>query len=133
MQTLTLIRGLPGSGKSTLAKKLAERDNAVWIETDMFWGPDYEFAFARLGEAHQWCQDETRRNLSFEMDVVVSNTFTTKKELQPYFDIAAEFGIKPQVVLCQGSWGSVHNVPEETLARMKARFEYDVSQMLEES
>jgi hypothetical protein len=61
----------------------------------------------------------------------VSNTFTTKKELQPYFDIAKEYGIIPTVILCQNSFGSVHNVPEETLKRMADRFEYDIGELYE--
>ena len=126
---LLLIRGLPGSGKSTLAKNLIG-----WyghLETDQFWGKDYAFDVTKLGEAHKWCQDETRKLLTRGFSPVVSNTFTTKKELQPYFDIAKEFGIIPTVILCQNSFGSVHNVPEETLKRMADRFEYDIGDLYE--
>lgn len=126
---LILVRGLPGSGKSTLARTYCAYRCWQHLETDQFWGPDYNFDFARLGEAHQWCKDETRKFLNVGVSVAVSNTFTTKKELQPYFDIAAEFGITPQVILCQGKWGNVHNVPEEVLVKMKNRFEYDISDM----
>lgn len=128
MRKLVLIRGLPGSGKSTLAKSLK---GFVHLETDQFWGPDYKFDVSKLGEAHAWCQAQTRKWLKDE-DVVVSNTFTTIKELRPYFDIANEFGITPNVILAEGDFGNVHNVPEETLARMKARFVYDISSMYSE-
>ena len=55
---LLLVRGLPGSGKSTLAKNLI---GWYWhLETDQFCGKDYAFDIAKLGEAHKWCQDQTR-------------------------------------------------------------------------
>ncbi len=129
---LVLVRGLPGSGKSTIAKNLTG-----WyhhLETDMFWMKDgeYNFDVNRLHEAHMWCQNETRRLMTVGFSPVVSNTFTTKKELKPYFEIAKEFGIVPTVILCQNDWGNIHNVPEETLERMKARFAYDISDMYSE-
>lgn len=126
---LLLVRGLPGSGKSTLAKNLI---GWYWhIETDQFWMQDGEYKFdaSKLGEAHAWCQEKTRKLLTDGFSPVVSNTFTTKKELKPYFDIAKEFDIVPTVILCQSSWGNIHNVPEETLKRMAARFEYDISDL----
>lgn len=128
MRKLVLIRGLPGSGKSTMAKSLK---NFVHLETDQFWGPEYKFDVSKLGEAHVWCQDETRKWLK-DFDVVVSNTFTTKKELRPYFEIAKEFDITPNVYLAEGNFGSVHDVPEETIKRMETRFEYDISSMYSE-
>ena len=95
MAKLTLVRGIPGSGKSTLAKALTEGSDAVHLETDMFWMVDgeYKFDINRLREAHEWCRTETRKHLKSGMDVVVSNTFTTIKELRPYFDLAKEFDI----------------------------------------
>lgn len=128
---LILVRGLPGSGKSTLAKTLSFLGNIPHLETDMFWGEDYKFDIARIKEAHEWCQQQTRESLKLVNTVIVSNTFTTKKELAPYFDIAKEFGITPTVILCQNKFGNVHNVPQETLDRMTARFEYDISELFE--
>ena len=126
---LVLVRGLPGSGKSTLAKNLIG-----WyhhLETDMFWmqGDEYVFDASKLGEAHAWCQNQTRDLMTKGFSPVVSNTFTTKKELKPYFDIAKEFDVVPTVILCQSQWGNIHNVPEETLKRMETRFEYDIKDL----
>ena len=126
---LILARWLPGSGKSTIAKDIAYSLNAYHFETDMFWGADYKPDMARLSEAHQWCQDKTHLALQNYSSVVVSNTFTTKKELKPYFDMAKSLGATPQIILCQGAWGSIHNVPQETLNRMAARFEYDIAEL----
>jgi predicted kinase len=124
---LILVRGLPGSGKSTVAKKIGGRH----LEADMYFmeGGEYKFDANRIRDAHEWCQSETRRNLEIGNSVVVSNTFTTIKELRPYFDIAKEFNIVPSVITCHNQFANVHNVPEETLARMKARFATDVSEL----
>lgn len=126
---LTLIRGLPGSGKSSVASMFK---GYIHLETDQFWGPNYEFDRSRLGEAHAWCQAETRKwLLEWRTSVVVSNTFTTKEEMAPYFAIAKEAGIVPQVILCQGQWNSIHKVPADVIERMADRFEYDISDLYE--
>lgn len=131
MASLTLVRGIPGSGKSTLAKVLTWGTDSYHLETDQYWMVDgeYKFDFNRLREAHEWCQSETAKLLTLDVDVVVSNTFTTIKEMRPYFDIAKEFNIVPQVVTCHAQYGNVHNVPEETLAKMQARFVYDLTEL----
>lgn len=127
---LILIRGLPGSGKSTLAKQYA-LNGYSHIETDMFWGPNYEFDVTRLREAHEWCQERTRMLLDTtdSKGVVVSNTFSSCWELGAYFDMAEDRGIKPQVILCQGSWNNVHDCPEDVIDRMRNRFDYDLSSL----
>jgi predicted kinase len=128
---LLLIRGLPGSGKSTLAKNLI---GWYWhLETDQFWMVDgeYKFEYTRLAEAHKWCLDKTREMMTHGQSPVVSNTFTTKKELKPYFDLAKEFGIVPTVMVCQSNWGNIHNVPEEKLKQMAERFEFDIGELYE--
>lgn len=95
----------------------------------MYWGPDYKFDFGKLHVAHQWCQSETKRYLQEGDSVIVSNTFTMLRELKPYFEIAKEFNIVPQVIVCQNEFGNVHNVPEETMKRMKERFAFDISEL----
>ena len=130
---LTLVRGFPGSGKSTIAKSLDIQLTSQHIETDMYWERwgGYHFDTTKLKQAHEWCQENTEILLRNGYDVIVSNTFTTKKELRPYFEISKKFDIVPQVILCQGQYGNVHNVPKEVLQRMKARFEYDISELYE--
>lgn len=131
MSKLILVRGMPGSGKSTLANKLVPSMVDKHFEADQYFVVEgkYVFSIEKLGRAHEWCQNKTASALRDGYSVVVANTFTTTKELKPYFEIAKPFEIIPQVILCQASFGSIHCVPEETIHRMKTRFEYDISSL----
>lgn len=129
---LTLIRGLPGSGKSTLAKALlVAQGRAVTkhIEADMFFERDgpYKWDGMKIGEAHEWCQEQVNDFLFYKFNVIVSNTFTRNFEMERYVDMAKEHKAKLQIILCQGNFGSIHGVPEKTLKHMAGRFEYDIS------
>lgn len=131
MTTLTLIRGLPGSGKSTLAKQLLKA-NSFHIEADMYFvnsDGKYEFDIAKIGSAHAWCQQETELMMHYGRDVIVSNTFTTLRELRPYFDIASKYCVVPHVILCQGNYKNVHDVPIETMEKMRNRLQLDISSL----
>lgn len=130
-QELILIRGLPGSGKSTLAGRLIQYQPLFHIESDMFWGPGYNFDSSRLKEAHDWCFDVTERSIKGGWGCVVSNTFTTKSELERYFQLAQRFDITPHVILCQGTYKSIHGVPENILEAMARRFKYDLTELFE--
>lgn len=118
---LVLIRGLPGSGKSTLAKSMA---GYLHIETDMYFieNGEYKFDSSLIAEAHRWCQRLTKYALK-TVSVVVSNTFTQKWEMQPYFDMAAELGVPVRVIEATGNFKNIHGVPEAAIERMRARWE----------
>lgn len=93
MPTLILIRGLPGSGKSTIAKKMT-LGGFVHVEADMFFeddNEDYRFNPAHIKEAHRWCQEMTEEFMECGLDVVVSNTFTQKWEMDPYMKLADKY------------------------------------------
>ena len=129
---LLLVRGVPGSGKSTLAKNLI---GWYWhLETDQFWVKDgaYTFDASRLTEAHVWCLEKAERLMMDGFSPVVSNTFTTKREMRPYFDLAKKFGIVPTVITCQNRFGSIHNVPQSVYDAMVERFEYDIEELFHE-
>lgn len=126
MAKLTLIRGLPGSGKSTRADLEAGLTGAIHLEADMYYvGVDgvYRFDPNQIHVAHKHCRDACRSLIALGYSVVVSNTFTRINEIQPYKDIAHGFGADFEVIECTGSYGNIHNVPEETLERMRNRWE----------
>lgn len=139
MKNLTIVRGLPGSGKSYLARlltmcsprSLRHGVQAVQFEADQFMFVDGVYAFdaSRLHMAHTKCYDKADEYLSLNYHVYVSNTFTTKKELKPYFELALKYGIIPTVICTQSSFGSIHNVPEDVMVKMKARFCHDISEL----
>lgn len=142
MAALILVRGIPGSGKSTLARHLVTTHQMLRVfgtvfhyEADMYFMDNhgnYNFDASKLYDAHKWCQEKTRGVLEQNGTVIVSNTFTTKKELKPYFDLAREFGIVPVVYLAQNQFQNVHNVPADKLQAMRDRFQYDISELFGE-
>jgi hypothetical protein len=53
---------------------------------------------------------------------MVTNTFTTMKEMQAYLDVAGRLDIKLKVVEMRTQYGSIHGVPEATMEKMRARW-----------
>lgn len=128
-QKLIIIRGLPGSGKSTKAKSIIDEVDYIGYsyahyEADMFWGNDYNFNIDYLYAAHQWCYSNVLKSLLIDRKeiVIVSNTFTTKQEVYKYVDLALELGVDYEIITCKGEYGSIHDVPDEAIKRMKDRW-----------
>ena len=94
----------------------------------MFFVEDGKYFFDKdlLRQAHAWCQRMTHSALYRNDPVIVSNTFVKPSELTPYFDIAEKFDILPVVILMQSNFGSVHDVPTETLFKMRKNFCYNI-------
>lgn len=117
---LVLIRGLPGSGKSTMAKVLSMVGYAHF-EADQFFEVNgvYQYDATRVRVAHDWCKTMTRQALSAGKRVVVSNTFTTLSELEPYLAMTDNV----RVIEARGRWENQHGVPAETLERMALRWQ----------
>lgn len=119
---LTLIRGLPGSGKSTLAKSL----NAKHIEADLYFiNPQGKYIFnpVELAAAHKWCEKRCEEYLQRNVDVVVANTFIKQWELQKYRDLAIKYNAELSIIVCNGQYQSIHNVPANTILKMKRSWE----------
>ena len=129
MHTLYLIRGIPGSGKSSLATSMEESGMVDWaFEADQYFvdilTKEYKFDASKLIAAHEWCQQLTKRWLGFKMNVAVSNTSTTEKEVEVYRKIAEETGANfvSIVVESRHKGKNVHNVPSEKIEQMRNRF-----------
>jgi len=130
---LILLRGLPGAGKSTFANFIWQ--SGVIFEADQYFYDNegnYNFDATKLGAAHKDCQSRVEQamkdheeNPQYYPEIVVSNTSTTEKELQPYIDLANKYDYKVVSLIVENRHGnkSVHNVPDEKLEQMKNRFQ----------
>lgn len=133
MSKLIIIRGLPGSGKSTFAEdyinifgELLEKNGhpTVHIEADMFFVDvmgNYNYDASKIKDAHDWCQEQTKKFLNNGIDVIVSNTFTRKWELEPYMKM-----VDPEDIIIYtmtDNYGNIHGVPPEVIEKMKERWE----------
>lgn len=124
MAKLTIVRGIPGSGKSTWAKTNRQ---CMLIENDMFlyengkyiWTPD------RQKRAIDLCFSITADLLSKGIDVVVCNTFTKRRYIKTYIDLAKENNADVEVIKVIGrpEWKNIHNVPAPVYENMKSHFE----------
>lgn len=122
MKILYIIRGVPGSGKSTLAHKLT--DNVVEADQFMYVNGEYKWAATKLHYAHSMCKRTVEDYMIEGRDVIaVANTFIKRKDVQPYIDLAEEYGYKVIQKVCTGNYQNVHNVPQETVDKMRKKFE----------
>ena len=122
---LYLLRGLPGAGKSTIGKNL----KTVNFEADQYFldeNSNYNFDVTKLKDAHKWCQDRVKNCMVEGLkNISVSNTFTQEWEMEAYYNLAREYGyiVFSIVVENRHNGKNLHNVPTETLEKMKNRFE----------
>lgn len=134
-KTLILLRGLPGCGKTTLADELiTDPYNGFGFGvmlaaddyfTDEFTG-EYTFDPSKLSQAHEQCRQRCETCMRNDVGrIVVHNTFTTKKEMKPYYDLAKEHGYMVHSLIVENRHGgeNTHNVPEHSLERMEQRFD----------
>lgn len=129
MKLLILIRGVPGSGKSTLARRIV-CSNATAVgpfEADTFMTDptgEYRFDPARLGFAHGQCLKSVENAMvAGHPTIVQSNTNITRKDMQPYIDLATTFGYVVQEITVKANFENTHGVPPEKVEQMRARFQ----------
>ena len=125
MKKLLIVRGISGSGKSTFVEDLVS-DDIEWCEADWYFGSfdNYKFDHTKLKDAHAWCQCQIESHMKNGTEkVVVSNTFTTEREMKPYLNLAEKYGytVFTVVVEKRNENKDVHNVPEETRQKQAER------------
>lgn len=129
-KTLIILRGVPGSGKTTLAKQLLKeysrgKTTSHW-EADMYFtGEDgvYRWDKNLLPLAHEWCQNKVRESLKNCDVVIVSNTNIRREDVETYVKIARDAQAEAKVFRVEGRFKNVHNVPEETVKKMRRGFQ----------
>ena len=139
MKQLVIIRGLPGAGKSTFAQEYAMVLHAARIvvkgpfEADQYFinsqTGEYVFDATKLGTAHQICFNNVDLFMQQNTEcVIVSNTFTTERELKPYLALAEKMNYKVVSIVVENRHGnkSIHNVPDEAMDKMRNRFSLKV-------
>ena len=125
-KALFLIRGLPGSGKTTLAESLDI--DAIVAADDYFYdeGGNYNFDAAKLPDAHGFCKNRVCVCMENEVEkIAVTNTFTKEGEMEPYILLAETYEYTVFTIIVENRHGnkSIHNVPSETIDKMRNRFQ----------
>lgn len=124
MQHLILFRGLPGSGKSALAQLLCD---VVLSADDYHIQPDGSYCYdpARIRDAHRQCQSNVTSAIRLGIQRIgVANTFTQQWEIDPYYEIARQYGIQIHSLIVENRHGSLntHGVPDSVIDKMRSRF-----------
>lgn len=128
MRKVVIMRGASGSGKSTYVKK--HFPDAVVCSADSYFVDsegNYNFDPTKLGDAHGQCKRSFKDALDRSQPlVVVDNTNTTLRELQPYLQMAKAHGYEVEVVRVEtpldvAAARNVHGVPFDAVKRMKGR------------
>lgn len=129
-KTLYILRGVSGSGKTTLAKTLETSlgYSSTAISADDYWyergDGKYDFDPTLLGEAHKYCRKRVRLCMLYSMNnIILHNTTTTEREIEPYLELAEEYDYKVVSLIVENRHGngSVHNVPKGVVEGQEKR------------
>lgn len=150
-KVLYILRGPSGSGKSTLAKNLGVK--SVFSADDYFMEDNkYVFDSSKLGYVHGKCKADTREAMEKGISpIAVDNTFTTRKEIFPYAQLAELYGYSlefiepdwtPELKNEDGTWNADFierqqknpdrvkmnkSLPRNVVDKMINRYQYDLT------
>lgn len=147
-KVMFIMRGVSGSGKSTKAQQLGR--GGVVLGSDEFWGPDYAFDPARIGDAHRWNQDRAKEAIQKGISpIVIDNMNLQAWEAKPYVEAAMAAGYEVRIaqsddpmwqnfspdtphqekerILQELVRRNKHGVPEDTMRSMMDRWQHGVT------
>lgn len=140
LNVMVIMRGVPGSGKSYAAEQILNyaknKCKAAIYSTDNFFmkSGEYKWNPNAVGIAHKWNQNRVRESLEAKREnvVIVDNTNTTWKEIEPYAKMAKDSGYFVIIAETTTAWAkdadecakrNQHSVPKEAIERMLGRWE----------
>ena len=129
---VVILRGLPGSGKSSLAKLLSGGNDDLVCEADAFCMDEdgnYNWKPERVGYTHKMCLDKFKSLVNKnESKIIVSNTGVKYREFKEYVKYAELNGYRVTITIVENYHGnkSVHDVPEESITKMRERFQVNL-------
>lgn len=133
MKQLIILRSISGAGKSTFANFLSESiyGDVKVFEADKFMveNGEYKFFPSKLGYAHNQCRTGVEKAMNDSCPVIIlSNTSTTEKEIQPYLDLALNFNYIVTSLIVENRHGNkdIHGLNEETLSRQEKRLKESI-------
>lgn len=124
-QELLLVRGHPGSGKTTFAERFVPLGYKHFENDSFFTNAEgvYNFKIEFHQTAKDICIHSAQAALIQGHLVVVSNTFTTLKEMDALIQFANEKNIPVRVVEMELKYTNVHDVPEAVVEAKIKQFE----------
>jgi len=127
---VVILRGPSGSGKSTYIKN--NLPGAVVCSADDYHynaAGVYDWRPANIGPSHKFCMTKFKEALdNGDPLIVVDNTNTTLKEIEPYVKFAREYDADIEIVRLdiplEKLYGrNVHGVPDTTVKAMNDRMQ----------
>lgn len=123
-----ILRGAPGAGKSTWVKT---HSDFLVVSTDAYFinsSGEYVFERSKLGYYHRLALEEFRQRIDDQSSpLVLDNTNIKMKEYKDYVDYAQEAGYTIFQKVFTGTYTSIHDVPEETIERMRSALQEDIN------
>lgn len=128
-KTLIIMRGIPGCGKSTLARAIKSTSKSCRVVNadDLLMNGDgvYEWTPQKMFEAHAMCHAAMETYMQSGVELIINDGTNSKKsDYEKYLVMAEQYGYTVHIMVIENHHGndSIHNVPEKTINKMKARF-----------